>query len=584
MALLVTVVVLQVGCPKIRPPTDAVTRPPALEPLHIAGQRVLVVPGATAPPEMDEIARHLSVLPWRITVPAEYGVEEAQDWETWADERRIPFLLVLSRPADESLPADAADGHVILEAALVSSARGETLHAWTVGPCLPAALPVELRLVLHAEMGLGENRPDGHPTSWITCGVETLERLRVATVVEPGEATRELVRQHGRGCPLDTALVELDGVLTLHLGQEPEGRRFLKRVQAMTPQGPSQLPVLARMAGRSGMEERSLWLAELAAEQWPGRLDMALTLAGLYDELEDFAGAEDVLLGAAAGLDHGEPPSPEELIARPDRDALEAQLALTADLRYSLGWAFQRQGKGQAAIASYSEGRDLFELIDEPFSTAACENNLGVAMIEANRPVAAIAPLRRALEIRGQTEATLEEATTTYNLAAAYEALGRGREAAATMQTAASRYAEAGAADAQFDTLMEVIQLHGENESNEDVERVFQRVLLLVEGHEEERRLRARALDSVGVARGRVGRFDESLEALEEALGIWAEIGDRLHEGQSRYNMAIPYLGMHDMEKALDMLEMARTIAEELEDLESVHDIDQQIQQIEKLR
>ena len=560
------------------------THPPALESLHVAGQQVLVVQGAVAPQELAEIVRHLSVLPWRVTVPAEYGAQGQEEWTSWAHERRIPFVLVLDQLVPADGPAETDAGHVTLEASLVSAARGETLYAWTIGPCLPAALPVELRLAVHREMGLDEKRSDGHPTSWITCSAEALDRLRVATVIDPGEAVRERVRQQSTECPLDAAFIELDGVLTIQLGQEVDGRRSLKRVQAMTPQGPSQLPVLARMAGRSGQDDWYRQLAELAAELWPSRLDITLALAALYDDNEDYESAESALLLAAAGLDPPEAPVAEGQPDRPDRDAFEAQLALTADLRYSLGWAFQQQGQLDAAIASYSEGRDLFERVDEPFSTAACENNIGVALIQTRRPVAAIAPLRRALEIRTQPEASIEEATTLYNLAAAYEALARGREAATTMQTAASRYGDAGAPDEQFDTLLEVIQLHAEIESSDDVERVYQRVLLLIAGREEETRLRARALDSLGVARGRVGHFDKSLEALEEALQIWVDLGDRLHEGQSRYNMAIPFLGMHDMDQALDTLAAARAIAEELEDLESVYDIDQQIQQIEHLR
>jgi hypothetical protein len=74
------------------------------------------------------------------------------------------------------------------------------------------------------------------------------------------------------------------------------------------------------------------------------------------------------------------------------------------------------------------------------------------------------------------------------------------------------------------------------------------------------------------------------MEALEQALQAWVERGDRLHEGQTRYNMTIPHLARGEIDLALQCLAQARVIAEELGDAESIVDIDVQMEQIDELR
>ena len=538
------------------------------------GERVVVVPAeATDAALAAGVARHLSTLPVRVCRPEDFGDDSAEpgSWCEWAWERRIPHVLVAGR--------DPEAGDAIV-AELQPSSPGESTRRWSVAPGDPGV--VELRAHLRTDLSVPAQRADGHPTTWMICPAAQLDRFRIALLVQPDGQTLASVVEARRTYPLDPALMEIEGVLRLAQGEGDEGRKLLLRAQVANPEGAAELAVLARMAGRAGLDELQIALWRTACELWPGRLDYAVALAELLEEEERIDEAAGVLLSASASLDTE--PDPEAAADRPDRTTVLAHAALLGDLRYLLGWMLHRQGELDTAVATYASARLLYEAVGEAESVSACRNNMGVALVENNRAVAAIPHLRAALDGRVDDDPTEESANTLYNLGAAYQAVGRVTEADRSWRTAASHYRAVGALQDQFETLLDVVINRGEMGSAEDVELAMELALGAVEENEAYRECRAMALDAVGVARARVDRIDEAKAALDEALEIWIDLGDRLREGQTRYNMAIPYLAAGDVEAALSCLEEARAIALELGDTESVVAIDQQKSQIERMR
>jgi len=465
---------------------------------------------------------------------------------------------------------------------LLPSCEGEEVCRWTIEPGSPTEVPVALRKRIREDLGVGGERPDGHPGTWTIVRPDELEALRTAVLVEPDERTLARVQDALARHPLDPALVELEGVVRWRTGDVDEGVTLLRRARSFNPEGASQLPVLARSAARAGMAELELQLWDLAADLWPSRLDYTAALA----ECQEAAGrpaeaAQDLLAASAragevdvAGVGDGR-----------DRSVLLARAALVADVRYLLGWMLYLGGEPEDALGAYGAARQIYEDLDERESVAACRNNMGVSLVEMGRAVAAIPHLRAALSVRTGREPSAEEANTLYNLGAAYEAVDRLHDADEAWRGAARRYGALGALDDQFDTLLEVILNQGEIGARDGVELAWENALAHVAEREDPTgSLRARVLDAVGIARARTDQFEASLDALNEALEIWTATGDRLHEGQTRYNMAIPFLGRGEHEQALSSLAAAREIAVELNDTESVVTIDAQMEQIERMK
>lgn len=541
----------------------------------LRGERLVVLPGEEESVDLAvAVARHLSTLPVRVSRVQDYGEERAiepgaaldlEEWREWAWDRRMPFLLVVGSAADESTVAS-----------LLPSPGGEAIGRWDLGATSRSAVPVELRSRIREDLGLEEKRPDGHPTTWMICSAAAIEELRIAALVDPTPAVLDRIDGVAEDCPIDPGPIEIGGVVRWRLGERDEARRLFRRAQAHNPEGTSQLPILARSAGRAGMDDLEIELWELAVAIWPGRADYGAALAERLEERGDPSRAAEILLSAAS-----RDPGPTEMEPEAgDRAARLTDAALSADVRYLLGWMLYLEGRHDDALASYGEARPIYESLGEDLSVATCRNNMGVALVEMGRAVAAIPHLRAALEAR--TEASAERANTLYNLGAAQEAVGRLYDADEAWRLAADTYGAVGIPDDQFDTVLDVLLNQGEIGSRDGVEAAAELALALVGRGDEASR--GRVLDAAGVARARVDLFEESLEALDEALRIWSSLGDRLHEGQTRYNMAIPHVGRGDIEAALATLEEARAIALELGDTESVVAIDAQLRQIERMR
>ena len=582
------------GCRHRPPSTSADEPPPPLAAEGVLGERALVVHADPASESLARsLARHLSVLPLRIVEPgdvtdpeeSEADMSSVEDWQARAWERRIPYILVVGSAPEDDGAGDGVERPGGPAVRLLPARDGGDLLSWRVdvGPS-PGAAVVGLRGRIRDDFGLEEVRPDGHPTSWMVCPSEILEGLRISVLLSPRASSLASIREQLDTFPLDPALIELEGAAMLLAGEESEGKKRLRKAQAYHPHGGSELPRLARMAGRAGMDAQQRRLLGWAVEVWPTRLDLALTLAGVLDGGELESEAADVLLASAARVRPLEPDAidlPEGGVERPP---LRVRVGRRADLRYGLGWLLHRTERPTLALEAYSMARRLYEVVDEPENAATCANNSGVILIEMGRPLAAIPSLRKALSARVMAGEDLPAANTLYNLGAAYQELGRHDEALDALARAAAGYGSVGEFQDRYDTLLEMIVIRGEMASPEGVEVAFEEVIGEIGERDDSRALRARALDAVGVARARVDRFDESLAALEEALSVWIELGDRLHEGQTRYNMAIPHLGRGDLAGALAALEQARSIAIELGDTESVVEIDRQMEQVEQMR
>ncbi len=573
--------------------------PPPLAGEGIQGEKALVVPvdeesGALA----RTLARHLGILPLRIHEPADLsdstpvsGGEAAAVWQERAWSARIPYVLLVDASSPEPLVGEGDTGTTGEEpparpaVRLLPARSGGEILSWSVpAERSPGAAVVALRSAIRDDFALPDERPDGHPTRWMVCPSEELETLRVALLLDAGPGVLARIREQVRRFPLDPALIELEGVALCLTGEEAEGRRALRRAQAFHPQGGSELPRLARMAGRAGLDELRLRILGWAVETWPGRVDYALTLAGALDTRDRHREGAELLLDAASRLSPLDPDA-VELPADPvEHAAALGALARRADLRYSLGWLLHQTDRRDPALQAYAMARQLYRIVDEPVNEATCANNSGVILIEAGRPLAALPALRQALSARMVGGINREAANTLYNLGAAYQELGRYEDAADVLGRAAGGYREVGAEEDRFDTLLEIVIVRGEMSSGEGVEEAYAAALVDVAEGEDGLVRRAMALDAVGVARARIDRFDESLAALDEALATWIAVGDRLHEGQTRYNMAIPHLGRGDLDEALAALREARSIALELGDAESVIEIDRQMDQIEQMQ
>jgi len=544
----------------------------------VRGERVLVVTASDDAPLGESVARHLSTLPLRICRPADFDQEgEAADWRAWAWERRIPYLLILERMAAEEEHA------VTLR--LVGSRGTDEVRRWQASGSTSRSLPVDLRVDLREDLGVQEERPDGQATTWPICAAAEVRRLREVVLLHDDPLPS--VRETAEACPMDPALIELEAVALLRAGDEDEAGRLLRRAQAINPEGSCQLGVLARMAGRYALDELEIDLWQAAVEVWPARLDLALQLAEVLEQRERATEGSGVLYASLERTPEPGDLDPEVIGERADAAVLLTGAALSADRRYLLGWLLYQQQRYEDAMVGYSAARSLYEVVEEPGGVSACRNNMGVTLVESGRAVAAIPHLRAALLARGGRGPSEEAANTAYNLGAAYEEVGRLTDADQAWRDAAARYGEAGVLEAQFETLIDVQLNLGEIGSSDRIEQLHEELLLLAEGQEDQAadaRLRARALDAVGVARARVSRVDESLAALDESLAVWIELEDRLREGQTRYNMAIPHLASGDVEAALTTLAAAREIAVELGDSESIVAIDVQMKQIEQMR
>jgi tetratricopeptide (TPR) repeat protein len=582
---LVAALLLVGGCGHRRVASRMVP-PPPLAARGLEGQRALVVPADEGSAAFARsLARHLSVLPLRVLESVDLAAAGPDDlpadplaWQARAWSRRIPFVLLA-----QATVAGQADDRASVQ--LLPAREGEPLLTWkaTEGE-RDGRDVVELRGAIHADFGLEDQRPDGHPSRWMVCPPDELDSLRVAVLMEPGPSTVAAIQLRSQAYPLDPALIELEGIARRLSGEEEEGRLLLRRAQAFHPSGSSELPRLARLAARTGMLERQLTLLRWAVEIWPDRLDLSLALAAVLDEEGEPAVAAEVLLDASSRVDALDP----DALDLPDDDLLTApalaRIARRADLRYSLGWLLHQTERRDAALGSYALSRRLYEAVAEPGNAGTCANNTGVLLIEVGRPLAAVPPLRQALSARMLDGISLEASNTLYNLGAAYQELGRFDESADALRRAADGYGQVGAAEDRFDTLLELVVVTAELGRPDDVETAFEHVAGEAAVGEGAAAAQARALDAVGVARARVDRFDESMAALNEALASWVTLGDRLHEGQTRYNMAIPLLGRGDLEGALAALAEARLIAVELGDAESVVAIDRQMEQIEQMR
>ncbi len=572
------------GCRHASRP-GAAAGPPPLEPLALRGERVVVVAEDPAAGALaGEVVRHLEVLPLRPTRPAEFGDQAAPGddragWQAWAWERRIPYLLTFALE-----DGGGAAEEVAVRAALLPAREGGELWSVELTAALPRAVPVELRSRLRADLGVSPERPDGHPTSWPVAAAGELDGVARMALVEPDAEVERRVAELRQRYPLDPAGLELEAAVAALQGRPEEARTLARRAQTHLPEGRSQLPRLARDARRAGLTPRAERLWELSVEVWPGRVDYALEYADLLAEGEQHDRAVALLLDAGGRLRAADLEVPPDLDARPDRAVVLARLARAADLRYLLGWHLYESGEYEAALAAYDEAVRLFEAVAEPDSVASCHNNIGVTLIEAGRPLPALSYLKRALLARGGAETTRELANTLYNLGSAYEACGRLLEARDALEQAVSGYDEIGAADAAFDTRLELVVLEGEIGTSSSVESAAENLLARAGERADPGLARARALGAVGVARARVDRFEESLAALEESLATWIELGDRLREGQTRYSMAITYVAQGEHDRALETLQAARAIAEELGDVESILAIDVQMEQIEQLR
>jgi tetratricopeptide (TPR) repeat protein len=573
-ALMIALQALGGGC---RAHAGRVHAPPALGGAGVRGQRVLVVAGEQAAETLGEaVARHLSTLPIRVSRPADFGEDGAvEDWRLWAWERRIPYLLMLDTAEDEAGAAAAT-------LRLVGARGPDEVARWEASGTTPRSLPVDLRAALRTDLGVEERRADGQPTTWPVCAAGEVQRLRDVVLLSDDPLAE--VQAAARACPVDPALIELEAVARLRGGERAEALRLLRRAQAINPEGGSELEVVARMAGWYALADIELTLWQAAVELWPARPDHALELAQRHQDREDPAAASRVLFNS---LERSPEPVDFDAAALADREDAAvglADAASSADRRYLLGWALYLQQRHEDALVSYSSARKLYEALEERDGVSACRNNLGVTLVESGRAVAAIPHLRAALLARGGEVDSEEAANTAYNLGAAYEAVGRLTDADLAWRDAAARYGAAGSFDDQFETMLDVVLNQGEIGARDEVEALHVELQELAADDDPEGRLRARALDAVGVARARVDRVDESLAALDEALVVWIELEDRLREGQTRYNMAIPHLARGDVDAALRALAGAREIAVELRDSESIVAIDAQMKQIERMR
>ena len=561
----------------------ATTRGQGADLSYLRGQPVLVIAemnGATDPatglgPAAVEgaLARALTLLPLRIwpgaadsalhgrLAGASARLSRAQEA---AETRRLPWMLVHSEAglrlqttrSSEVLWKLRWDSRHPLENAVRGLSRVLRSPGAAGAPSPPSLLRIdEIRLA--DEMLLAE--------------------LRQLALAQRWPEHRRLALESVERWPADPA-IRVHAALTA--GSDDSTLPELRLAVSLNPEGESELLALALAAESAGQAGLALRWRELLVKLFPQRLDYRPELADRLAEHDDPAGALRV---CRSGLAHADGESIDRLApgTAPHKDPTALPYA---DLRFATGWHLALSENWELAAHNYLSAAKVYAAFGRPRERGDALNNAGVAMVEAGRPLAAAAVLRRAVELRALQGSPGRTATSGYNLARSLADANRLSKALTAYQEAEAGYLRAGAEREARETALERLSVVARTGDAEAFEVAARELLERLDGPGDEAgELLASYWYELGRGRQSLGRAELALQAYAMSLEMWRRLDSRLEMGQLLYSMASSHLALLRFAEAHSVLVSSLEIAVELKDTSSILAIREQLGQLEAL-
>jgi tetratricopeptide (TPR) repeat protein len=205
-------------------------------------------------------------------------------------------------------------------------------------------------------------------------------------------------------------------------------------------------------------------------------------------------------------------------------------------------------------------------------------------MVEAGRPLAAAAVLRRAVELRALQGSPERSATSIYNLARSLADANRLPKALAAYQQAEAGYLRAGAEKEALEIAVERLALVARMGDAEALEGDARGLLGRLDGAGDDAgELLASYWYELGRGRQSLGRAELALEAYTTSLALWRRLDRKLEMGQLLYSMASPHLSLLRFAEAHSLLVSSLAVAAELGDASSILAIREQLAELETL-
>lgn len=324
--------------------------------------------------------------------------------------------------------------------------------------------------------------------------------------------------------PADPALL-VHGALSglLTDGSSPAADAAIRRAHALNPEGESELLAVALVAGGLGHRPIALRAREHLARAHPTRLDYRSELADLQSEM---LGDPEAVRTCLGGLGTVKDPSRFTRLAK-GTDPHDAPDALAwADLSFALGWYTARDGRPAEGLGAYEQAMEVYDALGRPRELADTMNNAGVALVQADRAIVAVPMFRRAVRMRAEQGRATKAANSRHNLARALAESQRLEEAIRTYEQAAADYDALGDSFSAAESLYETLEHHASVGDRPALEDRARDLLVRLDGFEED---------------GPVPRI-----ANEELRGsVWFELG------QARMNLDDPKAALEAYDVAL---------------------------------
>jgi tetratricopeptide (TPR) repeat protein len=486
--------------------------------------------------------------------PAE-RVERAR---TAAEERRLPWLLVLEGP---TLRLETARGGRVVwrgrlrrdgDVAATLSRRMGHAAGLLAGPGETRLLPAD---ELAALRGLAV---DGDWTSYSA----RVDSLAAAWPADPAVRTHVGLRDHMTSQAGDLSALELAS----SMGADAESELLA-------------VAVAAEAADATGL---ALTARAALVRLHPERIDYRPRLADAQELLGRPEDALSTCRGAPAVVDR------DALLALPKGSAPDdAPQALPfADLAYCAGYHLFEAGSWEQAALAYEDAIELYEAFGRWRELGESLNNAGVAMVQAERPLMAASVLRKAVDVREELGHPLPLANSRYNLGRALADANKPAAARLSLQRAADDYRAGDEPWEALDTLLETLDLLVEEDDRDGFvargQELLESAAAMPEGEQQEE-LVGWIWFELGQGRLTFGDAEGSMAAYLRSLRTWEALGRRLEQGQAHYSMALPHLAMHEFTEAHTDLLRALAISVELADSTSILAIREQLEEIEDL-
>jgi tetratricopeptide (TPR) repeat protein len=480
-----------------------------------------------------------------------------------AEERRLPWLLILDEEG----------------ARLETSRTGDVIWRTRVRE----GDEPEARLAARIHRGLGGSgrRGLGGPGE-----VRLLPRDRL-------HALRQLAvdgRWQDYSDSLDALVSEwpADPALRTHLGLRAwltsgsVDLSGLRLAASMVEGAESELLATALMAEEAGAVAVSLEVRTALVRLHPDRIDYRPPLADAQELLDRPEDALSACRGGLAAVDG------EALLELPKGTAPDqAPLALPyADVAFCTGYLLFSAGSWELSAVAYEDAVTLYEALGLFRELGETLNNLGVAMVQAERPLMGASALRKAVDVREELGTPLPLANSRYNLGRALSDANKPGGALLSYRRAAEDYRAGGEPIEALTTLVETLDLYVRQDDPEGFAEAGDTILAAVEElpeDEERERLVGDVWFELGRGRFTFGDAQGAVAAYLRSLRTWEGIDARLEQGQAHYSLALPHLALFEFDQAHTDLVRALEISVELSDSSSILAIRQQLEEIESL-